>query len=103
MTPPPAPALVHVPPLPAELRDERGAPVRVDGRGTPSAPPARLAVAGGPWEPVVAWAGPWPLEERWWDPQRRTRRARWQVRTAAGVAYLVALERGRCLVEATYD
>jgi protein ImuB len=101
--PPPAPARVHVPPLQAALHDERGAPVRVSGRGAPSAPPARLTVAGGPAETVVAWAGPWLLEERWWDPRRRTRRARWQVQTATGRAYLVALERGRCLVEATYD
>lgn len=101
--PPPSPALVHTPPLPAELLDERGVPVRVSGRGVPSGVPARLAVAGGPWERVVAWAGPWLVDERWWDPAARVRRARWQVRTAGGAAHLVVLEGGRCRVEATYD
>ena len=56
---------------------------------------------GGPWEQVVAWAGPWPVTERWWSVRRR--RARLQVVTAAGVARLLCTERGRWWVEALYD
>lgn len=51
---------------------------------------------------VTAWAGPWPVEERWWDPGGR-RRARFQMSVATGAAYLVVREKGRWWVEATYD
>lgn len=105
--PPPAPALVHLAPRPVELVTSGGTPVRVSGRGLLSTPPARLSVEGSPWVPVVAWAGPWPAEERWWSRSRR-RGARLQVVTrAAGavqgeVARLLVAERGRWWVEATY-
>jgi protein ImuB len=101
--PQPAPALVHDPPLPAEVVDEAGQLVGVSGRGTASAPPARLSKANGQWVDVVAWAGPWLVEQRWWDPAAHQRRARWQVLTGDGVAYLLAVESGRWWVEATYD
>ena len=96
-----APAVVHVPPLGAEVHDAAGGAVGVSGRGVLSAPPATVAVAGGPWQPVEAWAGPWPVEERWWDAGRR--RARLQVAVAGGAAHLLAREVGRWWVEATYD
>ncbi|HEX8803675.1 MAG TPA: hypothetical protein VF743_05765 [Acidimicrobiales bacterium] len=51
---------------------------------------------------ITAWAGPWPCDERWWDPARHRRRARVQVE-AGGVAHLLVLESGRWWVEATYD
>jgi protein ImuB len=60
-------------------------------------------VAGGPWTDVVEWAGPWPIEERWWDAARGRRRARLQLLTADGQARLVVLEQGRWHVAATYD
>jgi protein ImuB len=101
--PPPAPATVHSDPAPAEVVDGSGEPVGVGGRGLPTAPPARVSVAGEPWSGVVAWAGPWPVDERWWDPAAHRRRARWQVVTAEGTALLLALEGGRWWVEATYD
>ena len=101
--PPPAPATVPGKPLPAEVVDTEGRPVGVTGRGRPTAAPARLSVEGGPWAELTAWAGPWPLDERWWDPRAHRRRARWQVVTATGAAHLLALEGGRWSVEATYD
>ena len=52
---------------------------------------------------VVAWAGPWPIEEHWWDLQSARRRARVQVVTADGAAYVLSLEGGDWWVEATYD
>jgi protein ImuB len=101
--PTPAPARIHGPPVLAEVVDATGSPVRVSGRGALSSPPLRLSVAGGPWTEVVAWAGPWPLEERWWDSARHRRRARVQLATADGQAHLVVLEAGTWRVEATYD
>ena len=101
--PPPSPAVVHPEPVPAEVVDASGAPVGVSGRGLPTATPARLSVAGGPWAPVAAWAGPWPLDQRWWDPDAHRRQARFQVLTEAGVGHLLTLEGGRWWVEAIYD
>jgi protein ImuB len=62
-----------------------------------------VSVDGGPWLEVVGWAGPWPLEERWWDAVRARRRARAQLVTVDGRARLVTLEQGQWKVEATYD
>ena len=39
-----------------------------------------------PVEPIVAWAGPWPLEERWWDATRARRSARFQLLTGVRIA-----------------
>jgi hypothetical protein len=99
--PPPAPAVVHPDPPRADLADARGGPVRVSGRGLLTAAPARLSVAGGPWEPLSGWAGPWPSDERWWSRSRR-RGARLQTVTPRA-AHLLLVERGRWWVEATYD
>lgn len=101
--PTPAPAWVHSTPTDAEVVDAAGALVRVSGRGTLTAPPVRLSVAGGPWSDVVEWAGPWPLEERWWDSARGRRRARLQLVTEDGQARLAVLEGGRWHIDATYD
>lgn len=68
-----------------------------------SAPPARLSVDGGPWSEVTAWAGPWLLDERWWDAARHRRRARLQLLAADGTACIVVVESGTWHVEATYD
>jgi protein ImuB len=52
---------------------------------------------------VTGWTGPWPADERWWDPGASRRRARFQVTTAGGTAYLLAVEGGRWHIEAVYD
>ena len=52
----------------------------VSGRGLLTGGIERLSVAGGPWQPVLGWAGPWPVTERWWSVRRH--RARLQVVTA---------------------
>jgi protein ImuB len=97
-----APAIVHQPPLPALMVDEEGKPVTVGSRGMVSARPAHLRVGAGPLMGIGAWAGPWPVEERWWDGGGR-RRARFQVCTMDGAAHLLAREGRRWWVEATYD
>jgi len=101
--PAPSPATVYDAPVRAEVVDRDGKPVIVSGRGAASADPARVSVDGNAWSDVVAWAGPWPVDERWWDPTAHRRRARWQLVTAKGPAYLLAVEGGRWSVEATYD
>jgi protein ImuB len=101
--PAPAPAAVPPEPLTAAVTDAAGAAVRVNARCAISAPPARLAVAGGPPRRVTAWTGPWPVSERWWDPVQARRLARFQVVTDEGRAYLLALEGGYWCVEGVYD
>ena len=101
--PPPLPATVFAEPLAAEVVDAGGSPVGVTGRCALAATPARVSVAGSRWAEVVAWAGPWPVDERWWDSATRRRRARFQVVTDDGSAWLLALEAGRWWADATYD
>ena len=103
--PSPSPAVVHPVPLPVEVLDRAGRPVAVNGRGVVSAPPARLRMPQGrsvAEQPIVAWAGPWPLDERWWDQRRARRIARFQVLTAEGMLLLLGLERGSWSVWAEY-
>jgi protein ImuB len=100
--PPPAPATVYPDPPAVSVVDAAGSPVTVSDRGEASAAPARFGMRS-PIVEVVAWAGPWPADERWWDPGAHRRRDRLQVLAADGVAHLVAFEDGRWLLEATYD
>jgi protein ImuB len=100
--PEPSPAVVHSEPPSVEVQDTDGDPVTVSGRGVLSAEPCRLRVFGRPWVRIVAWAGPWPVDERWWHPSAQ-RLARLQVTSEHGAAYLLRLQGGRWSVEATYD
>jgi protein ImuB len=102
--PEPSPAIVHHEPASAEVRDAEGVSVTVNGRGLLSAKPGWLRVgASGAWMRIVAWAGPWPVDERWWDPNAHQRLARLQVTSQEGVAYLLKLADGQWWIEATYD
>jgi len=99
--PSPSPVAVLAAPVTTEVVDRSGRPVRVTGRGLLTAAPARLSVGGGPWRDVVAFAGPWPVSERWWSTRRR--QARLQVVVEGGGALLLAAERERWWMEASYD
>jgi protein ImuB len=101
--PAPAPATVYRAPLPARVTDGTGALVQVTGRAVLSAAPAQLSADGGPPLPVTSWAGPWPVTERWWDKEATRRRARFQLVTEDGKAWLAALHDGRWVLEASYD
>ncbi|MEU5990477.1 DNA polymerase Y family protein [Spirillospora sp. NPDC047418] len=98
----PAPAVVPGAPPSAELVDASGATVVVSARCEVSAPPAALVLRGRR-AAVTGWTGPWPADERWWDADAARRRARFQVTTDDGAAYLLAVEGGRWHVEAVYD
>jgi protein ImuB len=110
--PSPSPATVFERPHPAEVLDEHGAPVRVSARGMVSGRPSTLLLLTGDdttgWRrgrprPIIAWAGPWPVEERWWEPLRHRRLARFQVVTDDHEGYLVVVEHQRWWVSARYD
>lgn len=97
----PAPAVVPTEPVPVEVLDAAGDPVRVSGRGELNAPPVTL-VADRRRSAITGWAGPWPVEQRWWSPRHARRLARVQLTTADGQAHLVAIEGGRWRLLATY-
>ena len=99
--PAPAPAVVHREPQPTLVVDEDGRPVTVSGRCEVSAPLAEVVVDGEPLA-VTGWTGPWPALEQWWDDSAARRRARFQVATEDGRAWLLLLEGGRWQVEGCY-
>ncbi|MEV8516669.1 DNA polymerase Y family protein [Dactylosporangium sp. NPDC051484] len=102
--PGPSPATVYVEPIPAEVLDADGRPVRVGGRLELSGVPAQARIgaqerAAG----IVGWAGPWPVDERWWADGESRRVARFQLQLADDRAVLAVLRGGAWFVEALYD
>ena len=57
---------------------------------------------GGGLESVLAWAGPWPVDEGWWTPQGPSRRAYLQVVTDVGPPRLL-VRSGRWWLDAVYS
>ena len=79
----------------------------VTDRGAVPAPPALFGM-GSELTTVTSWAGPWPVDERWWSPETARRAVRLQIVDVRGRAYLVtgALQTGtppRWQVDAIYD
>lgn len=101
--PAPAPSIVHREPRPIDVLASDDRPVVVSGRGLVSAPPDHVVLERRRHR-VVAWAGPWPFEERWWTPHRR-RAARFQLvvdHDGEPVAYLAWVEDGRWWITGEY-
>jgi protein ImuB len=113
--PPPAPTRVFAEPWATAVVGSTGQPVAVTERGAVTCEPARFAVSvsgsvsGGSspgWQPVEAWAGPWPVDEQWWEAsERRSGRpvARFQVVGADGSAWLMRCEGDQWWIEAAYE
>jgi protein ImuB len=105
--PAPAPAEVLGEPRRAAVFAADGTPVGVTGRAEVTAAPAAVTIEGGPQRTIQAWAGPWPVEERWWDPRAACRRARFQILaddpdTAGQTALLLSVAGGIWWLEAIY-
>ena len=125
--PEPSPVVLRDDPI--ELLDVDGNAVRVTGRGLFSADPVRLA-GDGRSSRLSWWAGPWPVDERWWEaggvasrgeevtveaavgsgrPVRSGRTARVQVLLdgeggdGAGQALLLCYRQRRWYVEGVYE
>ncbi|WP_092531301.1 Y-family DNA polymerase [Amycolatopsis arida] len=110
--PPPSPATVFERPPPATVLDAAGEPVGITARHRITAPPHRVAVAGGRARRVLDWAGPWPVAAAWWTGPGARDRARLQVLPEGdrpgepGTALLLVWERGgdpMWTVEGRYD
>ncbi len=78
-------------------------PVGHNALASPSGPVSHTGSVAAGLQPVVAWAGPWPVEERWWNPESTRRLARFQLVGADGNAWLLLVEDGRWWTEARYD
>lgn len=87
----------------AELLDADGKAVAVTGRGTLTGEPVTLRW-GGRAHPVTAWAGPWPVDERWWTADEARRAARMHVAVGEDrpQAFLLIGHAGRWRVEGRY-
>lgn len=109
--PPPSATTVLSDSRPIEVLDADGHEVEVTGRGELSGLPASLCRdtrSGSDTRPgtgvaIVAWAGPWPVDERWWDDERRQRLARLQLVTEHGDALVVTRQHRRWWLTAVYD
>lgn len=104
--PRPSPALVNAHPSPIFVADASGDAVAVTGRHELSAIPATVIVGALTYE-VMRIAGPWPVEERWWDTRRKRRQVRMQLlvrhpRGTTGVM-LVGLEHSVWSLLARYN
>lgn len=101
--PDPPPATVYEVPRPLRVEDARGRPVTIDERGRVSAAPAVIVSQTGSRRDLSAWAGPWPLEERWWDPASARSAHRVQAVDASGCAWLLVLDAEGWWAEGRYD
>jgi protein ImuB len=86
---------------PVQVLDAAQAQVSVDDRGVLSGAPAQL-VAGSAVLAIVAWAGPWAIDERWWSADA-LRAHRFQAVDSTGCAWLLALDDSGWWTEARYD
>ena len=98
--PEPSPAVLLDDPV--ELLDTQGNPIRVTGRGLFSADPARLTLHARD-ERLCWWAGPWPVDERWWDLDAKGRTARAQVLLEDERAFLLCYRQRRWYLEGSYE
>jgi protein ImuB len=95
--PTPAPATVFPTPHPVHVFAAGGAAVTVNDRGEVSAPPASFAGStGARARSIIAWTGPWAIDQRWWDADTALRANRFQLVDADSVAWLVV-----CITERT--
>ena len=103
--PHPLPATVFAAPVPISVQASDGTEVAVDERGAFSAAPARFspAATGKNLRSITAWAGPWPVSERWWDDAAALVAHRFQVVDDRGVAWLLVLTGTNWTAEARYD
>jgi protein ImuB len=101
--PKPAPAVVPLQPPAAVVLDDTGTPVGVSARLDLTGDPAALIVERGDPITITGWAGPWPIDERWWAGEESRRRARFQVVLEDGRALLLSLAGGHWAVEAISD
>lgn len=98
----PLPGTVFSPRHAVHVFSDDGEAVAVDDRGTVSAAPTTFSVSGTRSRRLTAWAGPWPIDERWWSSEASTS-WRFQAVDETGCAWLLVLDAGGWWAEARYD
>jgi protein ImuB len=101
--PAPAPATVYELPRPLRIEDGDGRSVTVDQRGRLSAEPVVMVSQTGARRDLTAWAGPWAIEQRWWDSAAARSIHRFQVVDTSGEAWLLVLDADGWWAEGHYD
>lgn len=103
--PAPYPATVFRSPLPVSIVDEAGEPVATLPVGAGLSSPPHWLISGERTRRVTAWAGPWPVMERWWESRPLRCIHRVQLVDDAGIGWLVKTNEGDSgwVVEARYD
>ncbi len=101
--PTPAPATVLTEPAAVAVHAADGSSLDIDERLALSGSPTTVVVGREPPLAVTGWAGPWPVQERWWAPGEAASLVRLQLGLADGRALLVARRDGAWWLEAVYD
>jgi protein ImuB len=109
--PSPAPTRVFAEPWATAVVGPAGQPVAVTERGAVTCEPTQVLIkhshtgSSPGWQPVEAWAGPWPVDEQWWEGNSpgAGRVARFQVVGADGRAWLMRCDGDRWWTEAAYE
>ncbi len=103
--PDPLPATVFPAPRPVMVLDAARQTVSLDDRGMLVGEPTIFTDDGDSVgsRGVKAWAGPWPLRERWWERGFARELHRFQLVDEDDVAWLLVLRDGRWWAEARYD
>ncbi|XAS76212.1 DNA polymerase Y family protein [Dermatophilaceae bacterium Sec6.4] len=96
-----SPATVFAQAQPGSVRGADGSTVRVSERGSLSTPPATLQCSDAPARHIAAWAGPWPIQQRWWRNPLTVHR--FQFVDDCNQAWLLLTGGGLWWVEARYD
>ena len=106
--PAPHPATVFATPMPVAVVDQAGNPVHTTAVGAGLTSPPHALVSENRRRRVMAWAGPWPVMERWWEHTPVVHRV--QLVDDTGIGWLVKTTTGGdgdgdggWLVEARYD
>ncbi|WP_394940488.1 DNA polymerase Y family protein [Psychromicrobium sp. YIM B11713] len=104
----PLPATLFEAPLQVHVKDAQGQRVELDERLELSGDPAFFAPprsddSGEAEERLInAWAGPWPVDERWWEASGQ-QLYRFQIIDSTNSAWLLFHRDGQWFAEASYD
>jgi protein ImuB len=90
--------------MPSVVLSEDHKPVKVTDRGLLTAALAFVSIGEeSGLMPIDAWAGPWPIDELWWEPDQARQIARFQIADVSGGAWLLIIENDQWWTEARYD
>jgi protein ImuB len=103
--PAPFPATVFPYPCQVSVVTSAGEQVGIDARGALSGVPVEFSPTNSPRDSrqLRGWAGPWPVDERWWDAAHTRRASRFQMLDFDGTPWLLVFESGVWWAEARYD